>query len=78
MEQAVPTGVRNPTVGLYSSTQGTTGGRLDSTINDAVNSILLGREPVSSWDDVAADWRTKGGDTIRHEYEEGHAELAAG
>lgn len=75
MTRTVPSGVRNPALGLYSSTQGTTGGRLDGTIADAVNSILLGREPVSSWDDVAADWREQGGDTIRHEYEEGYAEL---
>ncbi|MFI8524908.1 extracellular solute-binding protein [Promicromonospora sukumoe] len=77
MEQAIPGGVRNPTVGLYSGTQGTTGGRLNTTVTDAVNSILLGREPVSSWDAVAADWRKQGGDTIRKEYEEGHAELNA-
>lgn len=75
MQQVVPTGVRNPTVGLYSPTQGTTGGRLTTTITDATNAILLGREPVSSWDDVAADWRTGGGDTIRSEYEEGYAQL---
>ncbi|UFU08476.1 extracellular solute-binding protein [Ruania halotolerans] len=73
MEQVIPTGVPNPTNGLYSNTQGTLGGQLDTTLNDATNAILLGREPVSSWDDVVADWRAEGGDTIRAEYEEGHA-----
>lgn len=75
MEVVIPTGVRNPTVGLYSTTQGTQGGRLTTTITDATNAILLGREPVSSWDDVVADWRSGGGDTIRSEYEQGYAEL---
>ncbi|WP_154796392.1 extracellular solute-binding protein [Occultella kanbiaonis] len=73
MQEVVPTGVRNPTVGLYSATQGTMGGRLNTTLGDATNAILLGREPVSSWDDVVTDWRSKGGDTIRAEYEEGYA-----
>ncbi|TDE98802.1 hypothetical protein EXU48_00945 [Occultella glacieicola] len=73
MQQVIPTGVRNPTVGLYSATQGTVGGRLNTTLNDATNAILLGREPVSSWDDVVADWRSAGGDSIRSEYEEGYA-----
>lgn len=75
MQDAVGTGVRNPTVGLYSATQGTLGGQLNTTLNDATNSILLGREPVSSWDDVVADWRAKGGDTIREEYEQAYAQL---
>lgn len=75
MQIVVPTGVRNPTVGLYSSTQGTKGGRLGTTITDETNAILLGRKPVSAWDEVVDGWRTGGGDTIRSEYEEAHAEL---
>lgn len=75
MQQVIPTGVKNPTVGLYSSTQGKLGGSLGTTLTDATNAILLGRKPVSSWDDVVADWRTKGGDTIKSEYEDAYAEL---
>ncbi|GAB2597491.1 extracellular solute-binding protein [Pseudactinotalea suaedae] len=77
MEVVIPTGVRNPTVGLYSTTQGTNGGRLTTMANDAANAILLGREPVSSWDEVATDWRSGGGDTIRAEYEEAYAQTQA-
>lgn len=78
MEQAVPTGVRNPTVGLYSATQGVRGGRLTTTLDDAVNSVLTGRESVSSWDDVVDAWRSDGGDAIRSEYEEAHTQLENG
>lgn len=73
MEKAVPQGVRNPTVGLYSPTQGRQGGRLDTTIDDELNSVLTGRTKVAEWDAVVEDWRAKGGDDIRAEYEEAYA-----
>lgn len=78
MEQAVPGGVKNPTVGLYSETQGTQGGRLDTTINDEITNVLTGRKKVSEWSAVVEDWRTKGGDSIRKEYEEAHAAANGG
>lgn len=78
MEEAVPGGVKDPTVGLYSTTQGTQGGRLDTTITDEINNVLTGRKTVSEWDQVVQAWREKGGDTIRSEYEAAHAAANAG
>ncbi|MFE6968401.1 extracellular solute-binding protein [Isoptericola sp. NPDC057653] len=74
MADMVPGGVADPTVGLYSDTQGTKGGQLGTALSDATNAILLGRKPVSSWDAVVAKWRADGGDKIRAEYEAAYAE----
>jgi putative aldouronate transport system substrate-binding protein len=70
---AVPASSLTPTWGLYSETQGRVGGQLSTALTDARNSIYLGREPVSSWDDVVARWKADGGDDIRAEYEAAYA-----
>jgi putative aldouronate transport system substrate-binding protein len=61
--------VPNPTVGLYSPTDGSKGITLRTTFLDRLYDIVFGRQPVSSYDDLVKDWRTNGGDTIRGEYE---------
>jgi putative aldouronate transport system substrate-binding protein len=61
--------VPNPTVGLYSSTDGSKGITLKNTFVDRMNEILFGKQPVSAFDDIVKEWRTNGGDTIRAEYE---------
>src|SRR5205823_6269809 len=61
--------VPNPTVGLYSPTDGSKGITLKTTFVDRMNEILFGKQPVSAYDDILKDWRTNGGDTIRAEYE---------
>lgn len=58
----------NPTVGLYSPTDGSKGIGLRTAFTDGVNQILFGREPVSALDQLVKDWRTNGGDQIRKEY----------
>ncbi len=70
--KAVPMTIANPTVGLYSNTASTKGAQLGTYITDSQQDILTGRKPVSYWKDVVAKWRSDGGDTIRHEYEEAH------
>jgi putative aldouronate transport system substrate-binding protein len=60
----------NPTVGLYSPTDGSKGITLKNTFVDRLLEILFGKQPVSVLDDLVKDWRTNGGDTIRTEYEQ--------
>ncbi len=67
-------GVDNPTLGLYSQLNTMRAGELQQLGNDRVNAIIAGREPLSSLDQYVRDWRSRGGDTIRREYE---AELKA-
>jgi putative aldouronate transport system substrate-binding protein len=59
----------NPTVGLYSPTDGSKGITLKATFTDRLNEILFGKQPVSVLDDLVKEWRANGGDTIRAEYE---------
>jgi putative aldouronate transport system substrate-binding protein len=60
----------NPTVGLYSPTQGSKGVSLNQTFMDGVSDMLFGRQPVSNLGELAKNWRTNGGDQIRVEYEQ--------
>jgi putative aldouronate transport system substrate-binding protein len=59
----------NPSVGLYSPSDGSKGITLRTTFLDGLSDILFGRQPVSAMDDLVKAWRTNGGDTIRTEYE---------
>ncbi len=60
----------DPSVGLYSATDGSKGAALKNTFNDSLNDILYGKRPVSDLDGLVKDWRANGGDTIRGEYEQ--------
>jgi putative aldouronate transport system substrate-binding protein len=66
---AFAVGVRSPLVGLYSRADGDSGAVLQQHVNDGINSIIYGREPVTTLSQIVTDWRTNGGDTIRTEYE---------
>ena len=70
------TGIVSPSLGLASSTDESKGAALDRQMTDVQADIIQGRKPLSAWDDAVADWRTKGGDTIREEF--GAALAAAG
>ncbi|HVX45346.1 MAG TPA: extracellular solute-binding protein [Mycobacteriales bacterium] len=63
----VPAAVPDPTLGLYSETDVRRGAQI--SIADVENDILQGREPVSKWDSAVAEWKSKGGDRIRSEYQ---------
>jgi putative aldouronate transport system substrate-binding protein len=69
--------VPNPTVGLYSPTDGSKGVTLRTTFTDRLKDILFGRQPVSAYDDLVKEWRSGGGDTIRAEYEKAFQEAKA-
>jgi putative aldouronate transport system substrate-binding protein len=60
----------DPSVGLYSPTDGSKGAILRTTFNDSLAEILFGKRPVSVLADLISAWRTNGGDNIRAEYEQ--------
>jgi putative aldouronate transport system substrate-binding protein len=60
----------DPSVGLYSATDGSRGAALRTTFNDALNDILYGKRPVGDLDSLVKDWRANAGDSIRGEYEQ--------
>ena len=61
--------VPNPTVGLYSPTDGSKGIVLKNAFTDRLLEIVFGKQPVSAFDDLVKEWRANGGDAIRAEYE---------
>ncbi len=61
--------VVDPTVGLFSNTDAIKGATLTLAMEDGINSIIFGRAPVSTYDQLVKDWRANGGDQIRGELE---------
>jgi putative aldouronate transport system substrate-binding protein len=70
-EQAsIPVGVQDATLGLYSTTNGKQGPSLKQMVNDGIAGIVSGRQPMSDWDQLVSDWRSRGGEQIRQEYQQ--------
>jgi putative aldouronate transport system substrate-binding protein len=63
-------GVENPTYGLFSPTFIAKGSELQTLTTDRIGGIIAGREPLSSFDAFVNDWRTRGGDAMRKEFEQ--------
>ncbi|GAA4204353.1 extracellular solute-binding protein [Actinocatenispora rupis] len=66
----IPTAVADPTETLYSPTNGRKGVALGQFMSDTITSVIAGRKPFSAFTDAVKQWRSKGGDTIRGEYQE--------
>jgi putative aldouronate transport system substrate-binding protein len=69
-EEMLAIGLDNPTAALFSQTATTRGGELGQLLADKQAAVILGREPLAAWDQTVRDWRDRGGDQIRKEYEE--------
>jgi putative aldouronate transport system substrate-binding protein len=69
-EEMAAVAVGNPTAGIYSPTAAETGATLNQLITDNYTTIVTGRQELDSWDQVIEDWRSRGGDDQRAEYEE--------
>jgi putative aldouronate transport system substrate-binding protein len=70
-EQAqVPLGVKDPTLGLYSTTDADKRAVLDQAVSDRMNDIITGRLPMSAYDQVVGEWRSGGGEQIRKEFQQ--------
>lgn len=62
--------VDNPVWGYYSPTNSQKNGELEQLRADAVVGIVTGRDPMSAYDTFIKDWRSRGGDQIRKEYQD--------
>ena len=63
-------GIQDPTPNLYSPSFANLNATLQQGVNDGISEIVQGRRPVGDLDQVIADWRTKGGDKIRGEFQD--------
>jgi putative aldouronate transport system substrate-binding protein len=63
-------GIDNPTYGLYSPTAIAKNAELQTLTNDRMVAIITGREPLTSFDGFVNDWRSRGGDQMRKEFEQ--------
>ncbi len=63
-------GVLNAALGLYSDESVTKGAAATARMRDAQTEIIVGRKPVSGWDDAVKQWQSETGDAQRQEYEE--------
>jgi putative aldouronate transport system substrate-binding protein len=63
-------GLDNPTLSLSSPTNVTKAAELNQLYKDRLTSIIVGREPLTAVDTFIADWRSRGGDQIRTEFEQ--------
>jgi len=59
----------NPTDGYYSATYASKWPALQRDLSDKINEIVVGRQPMSAFDQVVREWRDAGGDQIRTEYQ---------
>jgi putative aldouronate transport system substrate-binding protein len=64
----IPVAVSNPTFGQVSTTNFTKGFNLTQTMTDGLTDIVVGRRPMTDYDQLVKDWQTNGGETIRKEY----------
>lgn len=62
--------VPNPVLGLFSPAAFEHGAELGQLLQDRTTSIVTGREPLDAVDQMVQDWRSRGGDEIREEYQE--------
>jgi len=67
-ETEIAVGVEDPTNGLFSRSDLSTGPALRQAIADGIVAIVAGRQPLSDWDQMVRDWASKGGNKIRDEY----------
>src|SRR5262249_35605873 len=72
-----PVLVSDPSLGLYSPTNGAKGNGLMQNYIGALAEIVVGRNPVSNLDQIRKDWRSGGGDQIRAELEQAYAAARA-
>lgn len=73
MHEHVKLGVFAPTEGLYSQTAAEKSGELNQFYFDNKIAICTGQKSVADLDTWISDWKSRGGDQIRKEYEEAWA-----
>lgn len=78
LTKVLPTGVSNPTWGLYSETNATKGATAGTNVLNAQSDIIQGRRKLSEWDQIVKTWRQQAGDATRREYEKAYDDLKSG
>ncbi|SDT17095.1 extracellular solute-binding protein [Microlunatus soli] len=66
----IPTGISNPTVGLFSNAKASKNATIDKNFNDGINQVIQGRKPLSELDSLLSAWKSGGGDEMRKEYQD--------
>lgn len=69
-KQAAEIGQDNPTWGLYSPTDVQEGPVLNQFSTDTTLAIITGQDSMDRLDSALEEWRSRGGDQIRQEFEE--------
>ena len=69
----IPTGISNPTMGLFSNTAASKNATADKSFNDGVNDVIQGRRPPGA-EDLGVDLEDRG----RRRHAEGVRGPAAG
>lgn len=60
----------NPTNPYYSETNSSKYPALNNDLVQVMNDVVVGRQPLSAFDQGVKDWRDHGGDQIRREFEQ--------
>jgi putative aldouronate transport system substrate-binding protein len=66
----IPTGIPNPTIGLFSNTAASKNATVDKSFNDGINDIIQGRRQFSELKNLVSTWRSAAGDAMRTEYQD--------
>jgi len=69
-KQSLAIGIDNPTFGLTSPTKNAKGPELTQLRTDRITEIITSRQPLAALDAYIKDWRSRGGDAIRKEFEQ--------
>jgi putative aldouronate transport system substrate-binding protein len=67
--QILERGIDNPVLGLFSETMADKGAELQQLETDRVGAIVAGRADIATLADFVTEWRTRGGDQMRAEFE---------
>jgi len=70
MAEAIPAGVDDASLGLYSETSIGKGATFAKAMADVQRSVMLGEQPLSAWDEFVTTWKSSVGDAIAAEYAE--------
>lgn len=68
MERALPGGVQDASLGLYSETSVTRAATFENTHRDLQRDILQGAKSLADWDEFVATWKAEVGDSMAEEY----------
>ena len=70
-----PLGVEDASIGSFSPTFAAKSTILLDGVGGGAQDIIAGRRSPSEWDQLVADWRNNGGNTIKEEFARSYAEL---